>query len=414
MKILLVKLKELTGNNITVPSLGLWALRSTVKALDPNSDVLICDENIGDDMSTYLKDKFDYIGISAMFSTQHFQYLKAAALAKENGAIVFGGGIHSNIIREMTNQLNLIDKVCIGDGEEFIANNIFNTSFGSLNNYPNPMFETNEMDRYWAENKPFGLESKTKRWVPFETSRGCNRSCDFCIVPSYWGKWRKFDLEIVENRMRFLKDRGVEEVFISDDNMSVDSSHFKELMKLFKKYGFYWSTPNGFSAKTLTNDECFDALVETNCWRLQIAFDATSRKSAELIDMKTKFVEYEEAQKITQKLKSANISSTGFFIIGYPGQTIQDIKDTLEFANSLPLDNRHIHIATPYPGTELYKLCIQKGYLDCEEKEIFSRLINNKQYQKSLIKTEDFTPEQVEQIRKEDREKAIVKRNKDV
>ena len=181
--------------------------------------------------------------------------------------------------------------------------------------------------------------------------------------------------------------------------MSPTKPHFLELMKLFEEYKFYWSTPNGFSAKTLLDDECFDAIKRTNCWRIQVAFDATTNKSAQLIDMKSKFVEYEDAYKISVKLKETGISSVGFFLIGYPGQTMQDMKDTLDFANSLPLDGRHIHIATPYPGTDLFRQCVENNWLDCKPEEIYSRLINNKSYQFSVIRTPEFTPKEVVELR---------------
>ena len=126
--------------------------------------------------------------------------------------------------------------------------------------------------------------------------------------------------------MSYLKDRGIEEVFISDDNMSASKEHFLGVMERFKYYGFAWSTPNGFSAKTILDDGCFKAITRTNCWQLQLAFDATTNKSADLIDMKSKFVEYEDAMKISIRLKNAGIKSIGFFLIGYPGQTIDRVR----------------------------------------------------------------------------------------
>jgi hypothetical protein len=76
----------------------------------------------------------------------------------------------------------------------------------------------------------------------------------------------------------------------------------------------------------------------------------------------------------------------------------------------LPLDNRHIHIATPYPGTDLYRDCIKNGWLDCKPEEIYSKFIRNKSYQISVIKTPDFAPEEVVELRNKDRQKALEKK----
>jgi radical SAM superfamily enzyme YgiQ (UPF0313 family) len=409
MKILLVKLREPVINAPIVPSLGLWSLRAVIKAADPKAIVKICDEQKGQSLEIFLPtEKWDIVGISAMFAVQYYQFIKAAAMAKESGAKVIAGGILGSQIASKFP--NLVDDYCVGEGENWLSTKFFNKKIEGLDNFPIPTFTEKEIESYWEKEKPFGLTSKTNRWAPFEASRGCPRSCDFCIVPSYWGHWRPYSIPNINNRMSYLKDKNIEELFISDDSMSANKEHFLNVMERFKYYKFYWSTPNGFSAKTILDDDCFKAITKTNCWQLQIAFDATTDKSATLIDMKSKFVEYEDALKITIRLKNAGIKSVGFFLIGYPGQTLKDMQDTLDFANSLPLDNRHIHITTPYPGTDLFRKCIEDGWLDCKPSEIYSKLINNKSYQISIIKTPDFTSEQVVELREEDRSKALKKR----
>jgi radical SAM superfamily enzyme YgiQ (UPF0313 family) len=418
MRILLVKLKEPCLNAPIVPSLGLWSLRSVAQSLGPQFKVEIVDEqlNYKDTMAEYVLGDgggYDLVGISAMFTVQHFEALRVAAIAKSLGLKVIVGGIHGSLIGK--NYPELFDHSFSGDGEYSISSYLGGHPNwgGGFDNYPSPYTSVleEEMFDYWEENKPFGLTSKTKRWVPFETSRGCPRNCGFCIVPKYWGHWRPFPIDTLDERMKFLKDHGIEEFFISDDNMSARRDHFLKVMELFKKYGFWWSTPNGFSAKTILDDECFKALSQTNCWQLQIAFDATSEKNANLIDMKQKFVDNSEALKISQRLKDVGIKTVGFFMIGIPGQTLQDMQDTLDFANSLPLDNRHIHVATPYPGTQLYQDCIKNGWLDCKPHELYSRLIGNKSYQFSVIRTPEFSPQEVTELRARDREAALRRRN---
>jgi len=279
IKILLVKLKEPVVNAPIVPSLGLWNLRAIARMADPDSYIDICDEQLGNEVEAFLEDtKWDIVGISAMFSVQHFQMLRVASLAKESGARIIVGGIHGSI--EGIKNKSIIDDVCYGEGENFFLSHVFGKQGNlTMDEFPNPDFSNNAMSSYWAFKKPFGLTSKTNKWVPFETSRGCPRSCDFCIVPSYWGHWRPFSISKLNDRMSYLADKGIEEVFISDDNMSANKEHFLGVMERFKYYGFAWSTPNGFSAKTILDDGCFKAITRTNCWQLQLAFDATTEKS---------------------------------------------------------------------------------------------------------------------------------------
>ena len=78
----------------------------------------------------------------------------------------------------------------------------------------------------------------------------------------------------------------------------------------------------------------------------------------------------------------------------------------MSYANSLPLDQRNIYIATPYPGTPLYSLCKKKGYLNSDGDALFEDLL----YTKGLISTPEFSSEEIELIKKEDRERAMTRK----
>jgi len=105
------------------------------------------------------------------------------------------------------------------------------------------------------------------------------------------------------------------------------------------------------------------------------------------------------------KLNNERIMTCGFFIIGNPGETKEDINETLEYANELPLDQRNIYIATPYPGTDLFDFCVKKGYINIDENFYDSLL-----YTKGLINTEFISAKEIEEIKYKDRIQAIQKK----
>jgi len=119
--------------------------------------------------------------------------------------------------------------------------------------------------------------------------------------------------------------------------------------------------------------------------------------------LRGKWLPFDEANTLVKNIKNMGIKTVGFFVIGYPGENINDIKATLEYANSLPLDDRHIHIAIPYPGTPLYDLCKQKGYLTVDGEALYEELLCSN----GLIKTDEFDPQIMEKIKKDDRDEAI-------
>jgi magnesium-protoporphyrin IX monomethyl ester (oxidative) cyclase len=52
-----------------------------------------------------------------------------------------------------------------------------------------------------------------------------------------------------------------------------------------------------------------------------------------------------------------------FFVIGMPGESEAQIWDTFRFARKMGVYNPHVSVATPYPGTELFDMCVEKKYL---------------------------------------------------
>jgi anaerobic magnesium-protoporphyrin IX monomethyl ester cyclase len=117
-----------------------------------------------------------------------------------------------------------------------------------------------------------------------------------------------------------------------------------------------------------------------------------------------KWVKFDDALDLVVSLSLEGIQTCGFFIIGYPGETLDDMKRTLDYANALPLDQRNIYIATPYPGTPLYDDCKRNGWLVSDD---YDDLL----YTRGLIRTLDFGPEDVEALKAKDRAEAIRSKN---
>ena len=84
---------------------------------------------------------------------------------------------------------------------------------------------------------------------------------------------------------------------------------------------------------------------------------------------------------------------TGFFVLGFPGETRTTVEDTIRYAKSLDLDGAYFSIATPYPGSELYDQCISKGYIKKDDSRKLKQAYAN-------ITTETLSTEVVEKLRR--------------
>jgi magnesium-protoporphyrin IX monomethyl ester (oxidative) cyclase len=103
-------------------------------------------------------------------------------------------------------------------------------------------------------------------------------------------------------------------------------------------------------------------------------------------------------EKVAQCCQKIDLQLCAFWVIGIPGETVQDMRDTLEYAKfvwnkygTIP----RISIATPFPGTELYKQCVENKWLD--KKLTPSSLAAATRF-RGLIRTPEFGPEDISEL----------------
>lgn len=397
MRVLFIKLPEPAApvmRRTYVPPIGLWAMRETIRATHQDWTVHVVDMHLGAELPP---GDYDLVGISAQFSTQHALYEELAATARRRWprATVIAGGFHASAVKAPPG----VDQVIHGSGEAYFAG-------GDRRRWRLPKPSYCELEDYWRLGAPHDLQSASSRWFPIETSRGCSRSCHFCGVHRYWGRWEAHcATELVAQLEHLTLRLGVEEVFVEDDNVALDRTHFEAVVQLLEEFGLRWSTPNGIDIRGMLL--LLPRLRASGCWRLSLPFETGSEHTAGLMGIGEKWLAFDDALQVVARVRDQGIEACGFFIIGYPGESLEDIERTLEYANALPLDARHIYIATPYPGTRLLEVCRRNGWLRYQEPELYGRLT----YTQCLVDTPDWRAEDVTAIRARDREAAIARRN---
>ena len=396
-KILLVKLPELIKKGqlpTYVPPIGLWSIAHNLRRWYRGIFVHVIDCHLDggglDLLKTHARRNWDAIGISVQFSIQHQNYLDAVALCNTP---VFAGGFHAAAVPAPKG-------VTVFRGAGELALN----PFARAEDVEYPVPDEASMIPYWQARAPHDLQSTSRRWMPIEFSRGCNNRCGFCGVNGFWGKTQYFELEKIDDYLCRLAEIGIKELFIEDDNFVEVPWMFEQILARLRHLHFSWSMPNGIRIRGIM--PYLHQLKGAGCWRVSLPFETGTRKSARLMRLGNKWLEWEEALAVVQTLKDEGIQTCGFFIIGYPGETLADMRETLDYANALPLDQRNIYIATPYPGSPLYDACVENGYLVSEPPQLYEDLL----YTRGLIRTEDFTPEQVEDLKRRDRDAAIARK----
>jgi len=127
-----------------------------------------------------------------------------------------------------------------------------------------------------------------------------------------------------------------------------------------EKLNFVWDTPNGVAAWTLT-ENLIRKMKESGCRRLNFPIETGNQYVMDNIIHKP--VKLEKIKPLLRYARKIGLDVGMFLVIGMPGETEEQIWDSFRFAKDLGIYFPHISIATPYPGSELYDICVEKKYL---------------------------------------------------
>ncbi len=243
------------------------------------------------------------------------------------------------------------------DGE-FVKNS-FNTWCYDLDSIPFPARDLMKNELYV---RPDTLEPM----ATIQVSRGCPANCTYCLTPIISGKKvRKRSTENIFNEINECYYKyGIKNFFFKADTFTIDSLWAEELCDkiinsdLHKKIAF---TVNS-RVKPL-NQELLFKLKYAGCFMIAVGFESGSDET--LLKIK-KGSTRDDNICAANMIKKAKLPLFGFFMIGFPWESEEDIINTLKFIPEIDPDFIEVHIAMPYYGTELYKQCAEYGTIKCD------------------------------------------------
>jgi len=191
------------------------------------------------------------------------------------------------------------------------------------------------------------------------TSRGCTAGCKYCIKHvSYQWSTRLLSPERIMKELWVLHDLGIHNIHMYADLFTISRDQVMGLCELIIKEGLKikWTCN---SRVDYVDEEMLKMMGKAGCWMISWGIESGNEM---ILKRAAKGADPKKARCALTWAKQAGIKNWGYFIIGLPGETVETIRQTIDFAKSLPVDLALFHIAAPYPGTPFFFEVVENGW----------------------------------------------------
>jgi len=325
-----------------------------------------------------LTQKPELIGIGAVTNTIRDAWEIAQKIKNKKTVPVILGGVHPTILPEESLKKGFIDMVIRGEGEIALADlasgkpkrKIAGLSYKKgkkiAHNPPAPLIKNLDSLPFPARHlllieKYSTIGAKQTPYASMISSRGCPYDCSFCSVQAIAGRaFRARSPESVLAEIDHLvKDYGIREINIVDDNFTLDSARVEKICKLLIKRDYDLVLKNGNGVRIDSLSYPLLQLMKKAGWYL-LAFGIESGNQT-ILDKNNKGLKLTKVRQVVRWCRKIGIETEGFFIIGLPSETPETIKETINFAKGLDLDEAQFNILIPFVRTKAREMIEKEG-----------------------------------------------------
>ncbi len=294
-------------------------------------------------------------------------------LAKDCRIILGGPDVTYNTDNYLKNGA---DFIVIGEGESTMLELVnaikTNTAFADIDGLAyldesgkehktNPRTKLRDIDQLPIPNRDaIDISKYTKVWKDFHgqsalnvsTQRGCPYTCKWCSTAVYGQSYRRRSPEKVVAEIQLIQEKyDPDTIWFVDDVFTVShkwlNAFSEELEKQKVRVKF-----ECISRADRMNAEVISILKRAGCFRVWIGAESGSQK---IIDAMDRRVSVEKVREVIQETRKAGIEAGTFIMLGYPGETKEDIKETIHHLKVSNPDHFTITKAYPIKGTVLYE-----------------------------------------------------------
>jgi anaerobic magnesium-protoporphyrin IX monomethyl ester cyclase len=328
----------------------------------------------------------DLVGLSFLSTTSYpYAKLLARQIRATNARVrlAFGGVFATLNAALVKRQCPDVNFVCRGDGEQLILDLLDHLDDpspvagltwardGRLLHNPNRAMDRN-LDQWpfpdrdslpldFVESMPLDVPAvlSMERFTTMQTSRGCPWPCVFCDIPIFnEGKWRSRSPQHVVDEVKHLQQLGYGAVYFVDDHFLLQPKRIEAICNGIAAAGatIQWGCEGRVDS---TAQPLFPAMARAHCRTIMFGIESGSQAVLDRLKKEQTLAQVETA---VTNAKAAGIEIVhGFFVVGSPGETVEDMRATFDFASRLRLDTFAFNRLCVYRGTPLWQQYVQRG-----------------------------------------------------
>lgn len=328
----------------------------------------------------FSQNSYDIVGISTS-TPQIEEVFEVAKIAKKYNpqTTVVLGGPHPTVLPDHTLSCDSVDIACIGEGEETffelvrdisdlknirgiayrsggeVVRNVGRDPISNLDDLPMPVYDVFDMKKYLSAFSQIDVVSPYYRGVNIMASRGCPFQCSYCqptLRKIFGNKMRVHSPAYVIEMLKGLKDRyAIDSFFFADDTLNINKKWVADLCQGLNKdnMNLIW----GCNVRAdLVDYEMLNQMKNAGLRKVNIGIEAGSQRILDEIYQKK--ITLEQVTSSVEILNSLKLKIHGYFMLGAPSETVDEIKSTIALARKIDIDDAMFSITTPLPKTYLY------------------------------------------------------------
>jgi len=330
------------------------------------------------------RERIDVVGLSVFTIGSEEGVKLAAAIKAACDVPILAGGPHVFVGSKLLMRHHCFDYLVVGEGEitatELVdalargddveaipgllirrGDDWLNTpqrmQIQELDDLPFPAFHLlSDISKYHPT--PFGYRRLPH--MPIVTSRGCPFHCVFCSA--IWGHhWRAHSAEYVLGLLDLLVKRyGIREVWFTEDTFAINRQRVVDICEgiLRAGYDLAWSCMTNVH---VLDEELVRLMRRAGCWQVQVGLESGSD---EVLSFIRKPIRTAMIREKVNMMHRHGIKVRGYFILGHLVDTRETMRQTVQFAMSLPLHTAEFHILHLPLGSEARQIAHEYGQVN--------------------------------------------------